>query len=50
MKDFPPPIYAEIGKDLEKKSRQKILDKFGAKKAAPREALEEAIRLWLKQP
>jgi len=44
------PIYAQIDPDLEKKFRQRILDKFGAKKAALREALEEAIRLWLKQP
>jgi len=44
-----PRLHAEIDKDLEMKFRQKILGKFGAKKAALREALEEAIRLWLKE-
>jgi len=42
------PIYARIDPKLEKLFREKVLERFDAKKGAVEKAIEEAIRLWLK--
>ena len=41
-------VYVEMDKDLEKKFRIKVAEKFGGQKGATKKAVEEAIRLWLK--
>ena len=41
-------VYGDIDKELEKKFRIKIVEKFGVRKGAVVMALEEAIKLWLK--
>jgi hypothetical protein len=41
-------VYGDIDKELEKKFRVKVVEKFGIQKGAVTKALEEAIRLWLR--
>jgi hypothetical protein len=41
-------VYGDIDKELEKKFRVKVVEKFGIQKGAVTKALEEAIKLWLK--
>lgn len=42
-------LYAHINSDLERRFRIKIATKYGGQKGALKRALEEAIRLWLKE-
>jgi len=42
-------LYGKIDKDLEKKFRLKAVDKFPGEKGALIKALEQAIKLWLKE-
>jgi hypothetical protein len=41
-------LFAEIDKDLERKFRIKVAEKYSGKSGAVTKALEEAIKLWLK--
>ena len=41
-------LYGDIDKELEKKFRVKVAEKYVGKKNAITLALEEAIKLWLK--
>jgi hypothetical protein len=41
-------VYGDIDKELEKKFRMKVVEKFGIQKGAVTKALEDAIKLWLK--
>ena len=41
-------VYGEIDKELEKKFRIKVVERYGVQKGAVTKALEEAIKLWLK--
>ncbi|MGD0177590.1 MAG: hypothetical protein ABSA50_12915 [Candidatus Bathyarchaeia archaeon] len=41
-------VYGKIDKELEKKFRLKAVEKYGGQKGAVIKALEEAIKLWLK--
>jgi hypothetical protein len=41
-------LYVELEKELEKKFRIRVAEKFGGQKGATRKAVEEAIKLWLK--
>jgi hypothetical protein len=41
-------VYGDIDKELEKKFRVRVVEKFGIQKGAVTKALEEAIKLWLK--
>jgi hypothetical protein len=38
----------ELDKDLEKKFRVRVAEKYVGKKGAIKEAIEEAVKLWLK--
>jgi hypothetical protein len=41
-------LYGDIDKELEKKFRIKVVEKYGGKKNALTLGLEDAIKLWLK--
>jgi metal-responsive CopG/Arc/MetJ family transcriptional regulator len=41
-------IVVDIDDDLNKEFRKVIIDRFGSKKGALKEAIEEAIKLWMK--
>jgi hypothetical protein len=41
-------IVVDIDDDLNKQFRKVIIDRFGSKKGALKEAVEEAIKLWMK--
>lgn len=41
-------LFAEVDKELEKKFRIKVAEKYGGQSRALTRALEEAIKLWLK--
>jgi hypothetical protein len=41
-------IYGKIDKELEKKFRIKVVEKYSGQDKAITRALEEAIKLWLK--
>ena len=41
-------LYGKIDKDLEKKFRVKVAEKYSGQSGAVTKALEEAIKLWLK--
>ena len=41
-------VYGEIDKELEKKFRIKVVEKYGVQRGAVTKALEDAIKLWLK--
>ena len=42
-------IVVDVDDELGKRFRKAIIEKLGTKKGALREAVEEAIRLWLKK-
>jgi hypothetical protein len=37
-----------MDKELEKKFRIRVAEKFGGQKGATKKAIEEAVKLWLK--
>jgi hypothetical protein len=41
-------IVVDIDDDLNRQFRKAIIDRFGSKKGALKEAIEEAIKLWMK--
>jgi hypothetical protein len=41
-------IVVDIDDDLNRQFRKAIIDRLGSKKGALKEAIEEAIKLWLK--
>jgi hypothetical protein len=41
-------VFCRIDRELEKKFRIKVAEKYGGQKGAVTLALEEAIRFWLK--
>lgn len=41
-------LFADIDKELEKKFRMKVAEKYSGKSGAVTKALEDAIKLWLK--
>jgi hypothetical protein len=41
-------IVVDIDDDLNRQFRKVIIDRFGSKKGALKEAIEEAIKLWIK--
>jgi hypothetical protein len=41
-------VYGDIDKELEKKFRIKVVEKYGVQKGAVVKALEDAIKLWLR--
>jgi hypothetical protein len=41
-------VYGDIDKELERKFRIKVAEKYVGQSGAITKALEEAIRLWLK--
>ncbi len=42
-------IVVDVEEPLGKEFRKAVIDKFGAKKGALRQAITEAIKLWLEQ-
>lgn len=42
-------LYGKIDKELEKKFRMKVVEKFDGHKGALNQGLEEAIKLWLQK-
>jgi hypothetical protein len=41
-------VFVELDKELERKFRIRVAEKFGGQKGATKKAVEEAIKLWLK--
>jgi metal-responsive CopG/Arc/MetJ family transcriptional regulator len=42
-------IVVDIDDDLNKEFRKVIIDRFGSKKGALKEAIEEAVKLWIQK-
>jgi hypothetical protein len=42
-------LYGKIDKELEKKFRHKVIERFDGEKGALIKALEEAISVWLRE-
>lgn len=41
-------LFAEIDKELERKFRMRVAEKYSGKSGSVTKAVEEAIKLWLK--